>query len=131
MSYIDFTLTGKYPNKYGFTPENIKTLKVLDWEALKKHTWFNRAMSSPCWCHLEGCNLTGKYDDFDEFWIGFYEDGRTDCHFTSCEGMCSYIFKEFYRAADIEHKADMNVQVNAIRYLNMLVDKGILSKPEN
>lgn len=128
--YIDLDLIQKYPNKYQFTPENIKTIKVLNWPELKKHTWFNQAMNSPCWCHLEGCNIGGKYDESDEFWIGFYEDGRVDCHFTCFDGMCRYNFKEFYSVKSIDNKFDMGVQVNTIKYLNMLVDKGIISKPE-
>lgn len=127
--FVDLELIKKYPNKYNFTPQNVKTIKVLNWEELKKHTWFNKAMNEPCWCHLEGCNLNGEYDDSDEFWIGFYEDGKVDCYFTCFEGMCSYNFAEFYNAADIENKFDMGVQVNAIKYLNKLVDDGIISKP--
>nr|DAG72072.1 MAG TPA: hypothetical protein [Caudoviricetes sp.] len=67
--YLDFDLMKKYPNKYNLTPKNIKTVKVLDWDRLKEHTWhnealYNRAMNSPCWCHLEGCQKEGqRFDD--------------------------------------------------------------------
>lgn len=131
--YIDFDLIKKYPNKYGFTPKNIKKVKVLDWGKLKEHTWYNQAMikTGHWWCHIEGCNLEGKpFCDDDEFWIGFSEEGRVDCHFTCFEGMCGYNFKEFYKAEEIENKFDMQMQVNAIKFLNMLVDEGIISKPE-
>ena len=40
--------------------------------------------------------------------------------------MCGYTFDEFYKADEIENKWDMNVQVNAMRYLNMLLDEGIV-----
>ena len=40
--------------------------------------------------------------------------------------MCRYIFDEFYKANEIENKWDMNVQVNAMRYLNMLLDEEIV-----
>ena len=40
--------------------------------------------------------------------------------------MCGYIFDEFYKVDEIENKWDMNVQVNAMRYLNMLFDEGIV-----
>lgn len=43
--YMDFDLIKKYPNKYNLTPKNIKALKVLDWERLKKHTWYKSIMS--------------------------------------------------------------------------------------
>ena len=38
----------------------------------------------------------------------------------------SYTFDEFYKADSIENKWDMNVQVNAMRYLNTLLDEGIV-----
>ena len=125
--YMDFKLTKQYPNKYNLTPKNIKTLKILDWERLKNHTWRNKAMDGTgrWWCHLEGCQLSGKYNDFDEFWIGFNEaNNKIDFHFTCYEGMCGYEFDEFYK--EIENKYDLQVQVNAIKYLNMLIDEGIL-----
>lgn len=64
--YLDLDLIKKYPNKYNLTPKNIKTIKVLDWDRLKKdaYTWKNTAMNSPCWCHIEGCQKEGqKFDD--------------------------------------------------------------------
>ena len=39
---------------------------------------------------------------------------------------CCYTFDEFYKTNEIENKWDMNVQVNAMRYLNMLLDEGIV-----
>ena len=86
--YMDFKLTEQYPNKYNLTPNNIKKLKILDWDRLKKHTWYNKAMkkTGKWWCHLEGCNIDGGYNDMDEFWIGFNEtNNKIDCHF-SCWG---------------------------------------------
>lgn len=128
--YIDNKLIEKYPNKYNLTPKNIKKLKILDWDRLKEKTWHNSAMkdSGSWWCHLEGCQLSGKhYDDSDEFWIGFREeDNKIDCNFSCYEGMCSYNFDEFYNIYEIEHKYDMQVQVNAICWLNMMIDKKIL-----
>lgn len=126
--YIDFALIKLHPNKYNITPKKIKKIKVLDWEKLKKNTWFNKAMNKPCWCHLCGCEYPGskKYNDFSEFWIGFYEDGRVDYHFSTNDGMCRYEFDKFYDSKEIEHKADMQVQVNAISYLNFLIDNKII-----
>ena len=34
--YIDFKLIEKVPNKYNIKLEDIKKLKVLDWDKLKK-----------------------------------------------------------------------------------------------
>lgn len=127
--YIDFDLIEKYPNKYNLTPKNIKKLKILDWEKLKQKTWYNRAKvdTGNWWCHMEGCSKSGNYDDEVEFWIGFNEDNnKIDCHFTSYGGMCWYNFKKFYNAKEIENKYDMQMQVNTIRWLNMMIDEGIL-----
>ena len=128
--YIDFGLVKKVPNKYNIKPKDIKKLKVLDWNKLKKYTWYNEAMkkTGEWYCHLEGSNGGGFYgDDEDEFWIGFNKkNGKVDYHFTSREGMCGYTFDEFYTTDSIENKWDMNVQVNAMRYLNMLLDEEIV-----
>lgn len=123
--YVDYKLIEQYPNKYNLTPKGIKKLKVLDWDRLKKYTWRNNAMDGQWWCHLEGCQLEGKYNDFDEFWIGFNKEANLiDFHFTCWQGMGSYTFDEFYK--DTEDKYDFQVQVNAIKYLNMLIDEGVL-----
>lgn len=126
--YIDYDLIDKYPNRYNLTPKKIKKLKILDWGKLKENTWLNNAkLDGTWWCHLEGCNDGEKYDSEDEFWIGFNEDNNTiDSNFTSYEGMCLYNFKKFYNSAEINNKYDMQVQVNAIKWLNMMIDEGIL-----
>ena len=126
--FIDFNLIKQYPNKYNLTPKKIKKLKILDWDRLKKKTRHNNAMlSGNWWCHLEGSNLKGRYDDEDEFWIGFNEDNnKIDCHFTSFGGMCHYKFNKFYVLDEIENVFDMNVQVNTIKWLNTMIDEGIL-----
>ena len=125
--YMDFDLIKQYPNKYNLTPKHIKKLKILDWERLKKHTWYNTAMEKTgrWWCHLEGCGIGGEHNDFNEFWIGFNEENNCiNYDFSAMEGMCNYIFDEFYKGT--ENKFDLHVQVNAIKYLNMLIDEGIL-----
>lgn len=132
--YIDYGLTDKYPNKYHLTPKMIKELRILDWDKLKKRTWHNTAMSDTgtWWCHLEGSQSLNSttYDDEDEFWIGFNEDNNKINYSFSCYGgMCHYIFDEFYSIKDIGNKFDMMVQVNAIKWLNIMIDEGILGLP--
>ena len=130
--YIDFDLIKKAPNKYNIAPGDIQKLRVLDWDKLKKLTWFNKAMSEPCWCHIEGSDSGGYFgDDVNEFWIGFYENGKVDYHFSCYDGMCYYFFTEFYQAKDIENKHDLAVQVNAMRYLNKILDKKIVELSKN
>ena len=116
--YIDFKLIETVPNKYNIKPKDITKLKVLDWDKLKKVTHYNKAMEKTgrWYCHLEGSNGGGLYDDEDEFWIGFNENnGKVRYDFSSREGMCHYNFDEFYKADGIENKWDLNVQINAMR----------------
>ena len=129
--YIDFNAIREVPNKYNLTRNNLKSLKILDWERLKQKTWLNEAMAkddkAPWWCHLEGSNGGGWCDDADEFWIGFSEStNEIAFHFTCYEGMCHYNFNEFYKMSEIDNEWDMNVQVNTMRWLNMMIDEGIL-----
>lgn len=128
-SYIDFKAIEEVPNKYNLKVSDINKLKVLDWDKLKKKTWYNIAMkdTGEWWCHLEGSNGGGYYGNEDEFWIGFNKtNGKVRHHFTAGEGMLSYNFKTFYSARSIQNKWDMNVQLNAIRYLNKLLDEKIV-----
>lgn len=129
FGYWDQKVVDKVQNVYNLTPKNIKKVRVLDWERLKTETWYNRAMTKPCWCKLIGCEKSGKFNDESEFWIGFYEDGRVDCRFSSFGGMCNYVFQEFYRLEDIENKYDFWVQVNTLKWLNLMIETGVLSKP--
>ena len=127
--YIDFDLVKKNPNKYNLTPTGINKLKVLDWERLKKETWHNEALrnTGSWWCHLEGCNASGAYDDEVEFWIGFNEDnGKVRSHFTTYGGMCWYKPDKFYSVDSISNRYDMQMQANTIRWLNKMIDDGIL-----
>lgn len=133
-AYIDFKLIEEVPNKYNLHPADIKKLKVLDWDRIKKICWHNEAMkdTGDWYCHLEGSQSQGqKYCDEDEFWIGFdAENNRVNYHFDCYEGMCHYNFSAFYLARSIQNKWDMNVQVNAMRFLNMLLDEKIVELGE-
>ncbi len=128
--HLNRELIEKYPNKYNLTVKKIRHLKILDWERLKDEnvTWRNDAMNNgPWYCHLEGSNIGGKYNDADEFWIGFREsDNKIRCHFTSYGGMCDYKFNAFYYPGNIKNKFDMNVHANTIRWLNKMIDEGVL-----
>lgn len=125
--YIDYELIKKYPNKYNLTPKKIDKLKVLDWDQLKTKTWLNGALSpDEVWCHLEGTGF-GIYGDYiNDFWIGFYRDGRIRHCFSCWEGMCHYNFDNFYDINEIENKDDMEIQAKAIKWLNEMIDLGIL-----
>ena len=121
------------PNKYGFSYDNISTVKILNWEKIKKNTWLNRALSKDedIYCHLCGCNSDNKYDDEDEFWIGFYEyDGHIEFSFSAYSGMCKYEFSNFYDPEEIDNEFDLYVQKNALKFLNMLIEESAISEPE-
>ena len=49
-----------------------------------------------------------------------------DYNFSSYGGMCHYYFDEFYKMADIDNEYDMMVQVNTLRWINKLIDEGVL-----
>lgn len=131
LGCFDKKLAAEVPNRYNLTPQSIKRLVIKNWDALRKRTWHNEAMrdTGSWWCHLEGCGKRGKsYDDSDEFWIGFREeDDSIDCNFTCYEGMCKYLFTSFYDPSEIENRYDMGVQVNTLRWLNQLLDDGVLA----
>lgn len=131
LGCFDKKLAAEVPNRYNLTPQSIKRLVIKDWDALRKRTWHNEAMrgTGSWWCHLEGCGKQGdRYDDSNEFWIGFREeDDSIDCNFTCYEGMCKYLFTSFYDPSEIENKYDMGVQVNTLRWLNQLLDDGVLA----
>ena len=127
--YIDFNLIKKYPNKYNLTPSNIEKLKILNWEELKKYLRHKIVLKDGVWWeHFEGCNFDNdKYDDYSQFRIAFNEkSNKIICGFTTYFGCKDYIFNEFYKIKDIEQECDLYVQINTIKYLNMLLDKGIL-----
>lgn len=138
--YLDYGLMKKYPNKYNLTPKNIKTIKVLDWDRLKEHTSdYTKGHNQFC-CHLEGCEKEGQpFNNKNQFWIGFFVDGEVVCYFTTLfTNFCKnnyfsysdyYKFEKFYSIKGIENPYNMQVQVNAIKYLNMLIDKKIISPP--
>ena len=128
--YMDFDLIKKYPNKYNLTPSNIEKLKILNWEELKKYSHYERKITDgdEWWYNFEGCNLNNYiYNDFSKFWIAFNKrNNRIVYGFTTYFDREEYTFNEFYQIKDINQERDLYVQVNAIRYLNMLLDKGIL-----
>lgn len=137
--YLDFDLIKKYPNKYNLTPKNIKTVKVLDWDRLKEHTSDYTKGYQFC-SHLEGCEKEGQpFNNKNLFCIDFFVNGEVDCDFTTLfTDSCKYSsfsyrdyynFEKFYSIKSIENPYNMQVQVNAIKYLNMLIDEKIISPP--
>lgn len=122
----------EHPNKYNLKPTDIRKLVIVDWDKLKTCTWKNNAKKNGTWyCHLEGCNLEKQqYDEEDEFWIGFREeDNKIDYHFSCYGGMCNYKFNTFYDFKEIENRFDAGIHINTIKWLNKMIDDGILALP--
>ena len=70
------------------------------------------------------------YEDSNEFWIGFDEETDAIVHsFTGYDGMCHYNVDEFYSIDSIGGVRELNFQVNAISWLNTMIDDGILGLP--
>lgn len=127
--YIDYKLIDENPNKYNLLPKDIKNLRILDWERLMKKTWYNQAMNKTgeWYCHLEGVGYGFYEDSMSDFWIGFNKkNDKIDYHFSCNEGMCNYKIKKFYDVNEIEDKYDMEIQVKAIKWINQMIDDGIL-----
>lgn len=130
------TITDEYlkmmdnnPNVHGLTIAKIKKIKVLDWDKLKDECWYNQAMkkTGEWYCHIDEVG-TGYYGDgVSDWWIGFNKkNGKVDVHFSCMEGMFSYKFSKFYDLKEINDKYDVMIQVAAIKWLNKMIDKGIL-----
>lgn len=127
--YIDYKLIEQNPNKYNLTPKSIKKLKILDWDGLKEKTWYNSAKkdTGEWYCYLVGVGRGYYGDSMSDFWIGFNKkNDKIDCYFSCNEGMCSYKFDKFYDVNEIEDKYDMEIQVEAIKWLNQMIDNEIL-----
>ena len=126
---LNSELTRKYPNRYNLTVEKVKHLKVLDWDKLKKNTVLNTNHGEgPFYCYSAGSNLDDQpYDDREEVWIAFNEtNGQIKCDFIDYIRNSGYKFDSFYDPGAIHSELDMNVQANAIKWLNKMLDDKIL-----
>ena len=123
--YIDFKLIEEVPNKYNLTPQSIAELKVLDFEKLKrKCCWIS---SANAWIHREGVGMDlWSYDYIDEFYYKIQSNGFIEFKLMCDGGMCWYNPPKFYNVDYIENKWDMEIQAKALRWVNGLIDEGIL-----
>lgn len=112
-------------NKYGITVADIKKCKFdkQKLELNKSKLWRNDVVNA--WCQ-SGETGGGFYSGEDSYWLGLYDNGKVDIHFSSYEGMCGYVFNEFGRAEDIDNKYDLQIQEMALKNITELIDLGVL-----
>ena len=115
-------------NKYKLTPKTLKTYTVGDrTEVCEPLFWRNNVINA--WC-------ISKEIGGDEFWIGIYDEdlssykGQFRFDFYSYGGMCKYEFKKFFNLSEIENEYDLRIQEAFIEKINLLIDKGVIVKPE-
>lgn len=118
-------------NKYDLTISKIQNLKIRDWDRLKAYT--SRDLSFlPSFrnyrSYEDGCQLDNHQptDMFVQFKISFCKnESKIIVKFWKANGRQKWQFENFY---ECELKSEeINCQNNAIRYLNHLIDEGILA----
>lgn len=123
-------------NKYHLTVSDIRKLKVAKLEALQKAPfWRNNVVHAYC---LSGEVGDDRYCDGTDYWIGFYDKdapyyaGKVRINFDTFGGVCSYNFKRFFGSTkSIDCRDDLAIQIECIRTVNMLIDKGVLELCDN
>ncbi len=111
-------------NKYNLKYSDIKKLRIIDSErAHQKPFWRNENIKAYCLSGGVGKGLGGS---MSTFWLGFYDDGKTDFHFTAMEDMCGYTFEEFFDKKEIEDIYDLEIQINFLKLINKLLDEKVL-----
>jgi hypothetical protein len=132
--FYDEELIRKYPNKYGWTQGNICTARILDYDKLQKYVKDDDSSCFMSLYHYDKCEFDDeKYacdkNHYCRFLVEFTRDGITYTSFSSSERTRHYEFCNFYDPSKIKNRLDMQLQAGAIRYMNTLVDEGIISPP--
>jgi hypothetical protein len=122
----------KVKNKYNLSPAIIRQLKVNRDKINANDFWRNDVISA--WC-LSGdtskCAKDYELCTYNEYWLGIYDEdakayaGTIRVDFSSYGGMCSYNFKHFFNAQEIENDDDLKIQEMFIEKMNKLIDEGV------
>lgn len=122
----------KVENKYNLKPKDIENAIVLDEKRLHQQPfWRNNSMRA--WCLSENTCKNEKdmeYGTYDEYWIGFYDNGDIKLKCYSYGGMCSYNFEEFYNTNEIDYEMDLHIQEKLLKRVNWLIDEKIIKIPK-
>ena len=125
-------LSIKLKNKYNLKPKDIQHATILNREALHdKPFWRNDVVKA--WC-LSGGSGKGLYGGYEcEYWIGFYDEdapahaGKIEMYCSSCEGMFTYKFKEFFDPNEIDNVFALELQKELLKTINWMLDAKIIS----
>lgn len=122
----------KVENKYNLTPAIIRKLKVNRDKINENYFWRNDVISA--WCLSENtstCDKDYEFCTYNEYWLGVYDEdaksyaGKIRVNFHAYGGMCSYNFKKFFNAQEIENDDDLKIQEMFIKKINELIDEGV------
>lgn len=116
-------------NKYNLTVSKIKKLKIGDRSKINRKNGFWRNDVIKAWCISKS---VGQEDLKNSFWLGFYDEdapayaGKFRISVDSYDGMCNYIFNQFFQEKDIECPEDLKIQKMLLDEVTRLIDEGIL-----
>jgi len=118
----------KVMNKYNLNPKDIEKAIVINSDRLSsKPFWRNENINA--WCLSENTAKTsGDYEflTYNEYWIGFYDNGKIKLSCSAHGGMCHYNFDTFFDDEDIEHEMDLEIQEKLLKRINLLIDEKII-----
>jgi len=124
-------------NKYNLKPSDISKLKILDRSKIKEPLfWRNDVIDAWCITKTIGSYDDHRFCDDNSMWIGIYDEtaksyaGRIRSYCTSYGGMCGYDFNTFFDYTEIENEKDLQTQEALLKYVNQLIDEGILGLPK-
>lgn len=125
-------------NKYGLTVNRIENeIKVVDWDRLKAYTYadgmfppVNRWRSYECGCEDISKIYEPSPDLFVQGKISFgkatrFREQEVKCRFWQENGRIGWKFEKFYEGG--LRDAEMQCQSNMLRFLNLMLDEGIIT----
>lgn len=122
----------KVMNQYGLNPKDIEKAIVINSDRLSSNPfWRNENINA--WCLSDDTAKTsGDYEflTYNEYWIGFFDNGKIKLSCSAHGGMCNYHFDTFFDDEDIEHEMDLEIQEKLLERINWLIDEKIIEIKE-
>lgn len=130
-------------NKYLFTMRDLFLVKVVDMEALQKTPFeysYNEKNGYGVYkahiftCSEEERKRTDNWGDVTFFFQETLDKKSINSIYVRCctnAGKYGYTFDSFFKPRTIESVYELEVQELVLSFFNSLVDKGVLSLPEN
>jgi len=117
-------------NKYNLTAKDLSNLVIADRSKIGEPL-FTRNNVVEAW-QISKDTIKGFKDDvlgtFNQFSIMIHDGGTVRVLCSTYGGMANYHFNEFFNPSEIEDEHDFEIQEMLLETLNMLLDKGILTK---